>query len=131
MCIQSPEQHAAAFVANAARSESELRRSQANDLINFMLGDLNSKLKSFGRQDVLSDTVDKALEYLAAADDLTDEHYWAFLLVAFGHLRSLEFDNGHAAHEWVIAHKLVTAASRNPSEISLPLLSSTASVVIK
>ncbi|MEM7582808.1 MAG: protein kinase [Acidobacteriota bacterium] len=64
-----------AVQATQARREADLRRDQAEDLIEFMLGDLRRKLTPIGRLDILSEIGDKALEYFAAVphDDLTDE----------------------------------------------------------
>lgn len=45
------------------RSIAQMRRGQAEDLIEFMLGDLREKLEPVGRLDALSDVGDKALEY--------------------------------------------------------------------
>lgn len=53
-------------VAVEAREEADLRRSQAEDLIGFMLGDLREKLAPVGRLEILDDVGDKALEYFAS-----------------------------------------------------------------
>ncbi len=69
-----------ALQATQARHEADLRRDQAEDLIDFMLGDLRKKLKPMGRLDILNDVGDKALEYFAAVphDDLTDEELFRY-----------------------------------------------------
>ena len=56
------------------RGEADRRRAQAEDLIEFMLGDLREKLTPVGRLDVLDDVGDKALEYFASLREaeLTD-----------------------------------------------------------
>jgi serine/threonine-protein kinase len=46
-----------------ARAEAERRRGQAEDLINFMLGDLRQRLTPVGRLDVLDGVGAKALDY--------------------------------------------------------------------
>ena len=55
-------------VAVAARAEAEERHSQAEGLIEFMLGDLRGKLEPVGRLDVLDDVGEKALEYYRATE---------------------------------------------------------------
>ncbi len=52
--------------AIAAREEAELRRTQAEDLIGFMIGDLREKLAPVGRLAILDEVGDKALEYFAS-----------------------------------------------------------------
>ena len=54
---------------SAARAEAERRRTQAEDLIAFMLGDLRKKLESVGRLDVLDDVGAKAMDYFAAVPE--------------------------------------------------------------
>nr|MDQ3281529.1 serine/threonine-protein kinase [Acidobacteriota bacterium] len=51
-------------IAVAARAEAEQRRAQADDLIEFMLGDLKKKLGTVGRLDVLDDVGEQALKYV-------------------------------------------------------------------
>ena len=55
-----------AIQARRAHSEADVLRSQAEDLISFMLGDLRTKLKPVGRLDVLDEAGKKALAYFAA-----------------------------------------------------------------
>ena len=61
--------------AVAARDEADRRRSQAEDLIGFMLGDLRKKLEPVGRLDVLDGIGAKAMDYFAAVPPaaLSDE----------------------------------------------------------
>jgi serine/threonine-protein kinase len=61
--------------AVAARDEADRRRSQAEDLIGFMLGDLRQKLEPVGRLDVLDGVGAKAMDYFAAVapEALSDE----------------------------------------------------------
>lgn len=58
-----------------AQADAELRKSQAEDLIEYMLGDLRKKLAPVGRLDILDDVGDKAMDYFASLSetDLTDE----------------------------------------------------------
>ncbi len=51
-------------IAIAARAEAEARRAQAENLIEFMLGDLRTKLEPVGRLDILDDVGKRALAYL-------------------------------------------------------------------
>lgn len=61
--------------AVAARDEADRRRSQAEDLIGFMLGDLRKKLEPVGRLDVLDAVGAQAMDYFASvpAAELSDE----------------------------------------------------------
>lgn len=52
--------------AVVARGEAERRRGQAEDLIDFMVGDLHRKLAPIGRLDVLDAAADRALAYGAS-----------------------------------------------------------------
>ena len=49
-----------------ARADAEKRRAQAEDLIEFMLGDLADKLAPVGRLDILDDVGDRALQYVGS-----------------------------------------------------------------
>ena len=58
-----------------ARGEMQRRRHQAEQLIDFMLGDLRGKLQPIGKLEILSDIGDQAMEYFAAVreEELSDE----------------------------------------------------------
>ncbi|MEP7182529.1 MAG: hypothetical protein ABI886_10100 [Betaproteobacteria bacterium] len=56
------------FMAVESRNEAQRQRAQAEDLIEFMLGDLRRKLVPVGRLDVLDSLGAKALAYYAAED---------------------------------------------------------------
>lgn len=58
-----------AISAVLARNEAQQRRAEAEDLIDFMLGDLRAQLRKIGRLDVFQSVGDKALEYFAAQRD--------------------------------------------------------------
>jgi tetratricopeptide (TPR) repeat protein len=60
---------ALAIVATAARQDAELRRTQAEDLVDFMLGDLYESLYELDRLDLYDRIGDKALEYFASQRD--------------------------------------------------------------
>ncbi|HEX9981898.1 MAG TPA: serine/threonine-protein kinase [Thermoanaerobaculia bacterium] len=51
-----------------ARAEAERRRVQAEDLINFMVGDLRKKLEPVGRLDILDDVSTRALAHISSLD---------------------------------------------------------------
>ncbi len=55
-----------AWAARAARADAEQRREQAEALVDFMLGDLRSKLSEVGRLDLLKDVNERALAHFAA-----------------------------------------------------------------
>ena len=61
--------------AEAARGVADQRRSQAEDLISFMLGDLREKLEPVGRLEILDGVGEKAMEYFSAVpeEELSDE----------------------------------------------------------
>ncbi|MEO8380694.1 MAG: protein kinase [Acidobacteriota bacterium] len=52
--------------AVAAQAEAERRRAQAENLIEFMLGDLRKKLEPVGRLDILDEVGQRALEYVGS-----------------------------------------------------------------
>ena len=51
------------------RAIADQRRHQAEDLVEFMLGDLRERLEPVGRLDALSAVGDKALDYFGSLDD--------------------------------------------------------------
>jgi len=55
-------------MAVQARNEAQRQRAQAEDLIEFMLGDLRKKLDPVGRLDVLDSVGEKALDYYGKQD---------------------------------------------------------------
>ena len=55
-------------LAVAAQGEAERRREQAEDLINFMVVDLRSKLEPIGSLDVLDGVAKKTLDYVGDVD---------------------------------------------------------------
>ena len=60
--------------AVAARHEADRRRAQAEDLIEFMLGDLRKRVEPLGRLEILDEVGNKAMAYFAAVPEasLTD-----------------------------------------------------------
>ncbi|MDQ2972400.1 MAG: TIR domain-containing protein, partial [Pseudomonadota bacterium] len=67
----------AALAINAvvARNDAQRRQKQAEDLVGFMLGDLNDKLSQVARLDVMEAVDDKAMAYFESLPDkdVTDE----------------------------------------------------------
>jgi len=63
-----------AITALIARNDAERRQKQAEDLVGFMLGDLNDKLREVERLDILQAVADKAMAYFASlpTKDVTD-----------------------------------------------------------
>ena len=60
---------ALAINAHAARQDAELRRSQAEGLISFMLGDLRSRLEPLGQLEMLDAVGEQAMQYFAELGD--------------------------------------------------------------
>jgi tetratricopeptide (TPR) repeat protein len=60
---------ALAINAAIARRVAEHREKQAESLIGFMLGDLQKKLETVNRLDILNDVADKAMDYFADSRD--------------------------------------------------------------
>jgi tetratricopeptide (TPR) repeat protein len=58
----------AVYALNAKR-ESEIRRSQAENLIGFMLGDLRERLEPIGKLEILDSIGDQAMNYFATLGD--------------------------------------------------------------
>ena len=63
-----------AISAVLARNAAERRQKQAEDLVDFMLGDLNDKLSQLSRLDILETVDNKAMDYFSAlpVSDVTD-----------------------------------------------------------
>ena len=63
-----------AITAVIARHDAERRQKQAEDLVGFMLGDLNDKLREVHRLDIMQAVDDKAMQYFESLStkDVTD-----------------------------------------------------------
>jgi len=63
-----------AVLAYQARNDAQRRQRQAEDLIQFMIGDLRKNLEPIGKLDILGAVGDKAMDYFATLDeqDVTD-----------------------------------------------------------
>ncbi len=86
----------AGVVAVRKSREADRRRAQAEDLISFMLGDLQDKLTPIGRLDVLDSAGEKALAYFDSLEegeitDSTQERY-SKALNQIGHVRMAQGD---------------------------------------
>lgn len=106
-------------LAVAAQAEAERRRGQAEDLIQFMLGDLRERLESVGRLDALDGVAAKALDYFAsvAPEQLTDIDLYrrSRALTQIGEVRISQGDLAAARSVLTEAHALSTAlAQRQP-----------------
>jgi serine/threonine-protein kinase len=55
-------------IAVEARAEADRRRAQAENLIEFMVGDLRKKLDPVGRLDILEDAARRSLDYFTSLD---------------------------------------------------------------
>lgn len=98
----------AAYNANAARKAAQHSREQADNLINFMLGDLRDRLQQVGRLDILDRVGDQVTTYVANIqnDSLTIDsrlqHIQALKLV--GEVRLAEAKNDDALASFIAAY---------------------------
>jgi tetratricopeptide (TPR) repeat protein len=93
-----------AVTAQLARKEADLRRSQAEKLIGFMLGDLRRRLEPIGKLDVLDAVGDEAMAYFSTLGDrATDQERLsrAMALRQIGEVRRSQglLDDASAAFE--------------------------------
>ncbi|MDE2156157.1 MAG: toll/interleukin-1 receptor domain-containing protein [Xanthomonadaceae bacterium] len=81
--------------AENARHDAERRQNQAEDLVGFMLGDLNDKLAQVSRLDIMQSVDDKAMAYFASlpASDATDAAL-ALRVTALEKIGSVHMDQG-------------------------------------
>ena len=86
-----------AITAVIARRDAQRRQKQAEDLVGFMLGDLNDKLQEVGRLDIMQTVDDKAMAYFAALPpgDASDSAL-AMRVTALEKIGSVRIDQGHA-----------------------------------
>jgi eukaryotic-like serine/threonine-protein kinase len=82
--------------AVVARHAAERRQKQAENLVDFMLGDLNEKLNKVQRLDLLEAVDDRAMAYFKSLpnDDLTGEAP-ALHALALRRIGSVRLDQGH------------------------------------
>jgi tetratricopeptide (TPR) repeat protein len=115
-----------AITALIARHDAERRQKQAEDLVNFMLGDLNDKLADVNRIDIMEGVDDKAMAYFASlpSSDVTDESL-VQRAKALEKIGSVRLDQGHlpaALESYGASLKLISAsANAAPQDIDLQL----------
>tara|TARA_R110000868_G_scaffold11644_6_gene56980 strand:+ start:66283 stop:68343 length:2061 start_codon:yes stop_codon:yes gene_type:complete len=113
------------LVAFSARSEAERRKADAEDLIEFMLSDLQDKLEPVGRLDVLDAVGEKVVAYYASqptrqlSADALGRRSRAFHLL--GEIESAEGDleaaYGHFRRAYDATHQLLQNEGDNPDRI--------------
>lgn len=78
------------------REVADLRRAQAEDLLGFMLGNLEEKLSPLGRLDILNEIGDQAMKYYASVppQELSPEEIFqrSEAMIQIGEIRLLEGD---------------------------------------
>lgn len=113
--------------ADTARESAERRQQQSEDLINYMLGDLNNKLGEVGRLDIMQGVADKAMAYFADLPmmDVTDTALGqrATALQQIGNIRmnqgkTPEALKAYLAAEKIQAQRLQLAPSDSEHEIA-------------
>src|SRR6478736_8731292 len=115
-----------AITAVIARNDAERRQKQAEDLVDFMLGDLNDKLSQVNRLDIIESVDDKAMEYFKSlpTSDVTDEAL-AQRAKALQRIGTVRQDQGHlpaALESYQAALKLISAqAQAMPRDIGRQL----------
>jgi tetratricopeptide (TPR) repeat protein len=105
-----------AITAVIARNDAERRQKQAEDLVGFMLGDLNDKLAQVNRLDIIESVDDKAMEYFKSlpTSDVTDEAL-AQRAKALQRIGTVRQDQGHlpaALESYESALKLISAQAQ-------------------
>lgn len=113
-----------ALNAMLARDDARRRQRQAEDLIEFMLGDLKRELGKVGRLDALDAAARKAVDYFAQLPekDLNDEalarRAEAFRAIGEIHMDRLEWDQALSINQ--LALQAVTELrQRNPDNLQL------------
>ena len=115
-----------AITAVIARNDAERRQKQAEDLVGFMLGDLNDKLMEVNRLDIMEGVDDKAMAYFASlpSSDVTDESL-VQRAKALEKIGSVRLDQGHlpaALESYEASRKLISVrADATPQDIHLQL----------
>lgn len=86
-----------AVMAQLARDDAEVRRGQAEGLINFMLGDLRDRLAPLGRLDLLDSVGDEALQYFEAIGERGTEKEVYSRVMALRQIGEVRFRQGQYA----------------------------------
>lgn len=110
---------ALAYTAWQARNDAQRRQAQAEDILDFMLGDLRTKLGTVGRLDLLRAVDDKATSYFATLDrrDMSDAALatQARTLTGIGQVRMDEGNHTAALRAFHEAHaRSELLAARHP-----------------
>jgi len=112
---------AAEKVAVAERAEAVQRRGQAEDLIDFMMGDLHRKLAPVGRLDVLDAAADRALAYMStlrpemmSADELARN---ATALQHLGEVRLAQGKLPDALRAFELSEAIAQKAAADPRKL--------------
>lgn len=87
-----------AITAVIARKDAERRQKQAEDLVNFMLGDLHDKLSEVQRLDIMEAVDNQAMKYFESlsTSDVTDEALQQ-RAKALERIGTVRMDQGHSA----------------------------------
>ena len=115
-----------AITAVMARNDAERRQKQAEDLVGFMLGDLNDKLMEVNRLDIIEGVDDKAMAYFASlpSSDVTDESL-VQRANALEKIGSVRLEQGHlpaALEAYEASLKLISVrADAAPQDVHLQL----------
>lgn len=83
-----------ALYALNARREADIRRSQAENLIGFMLGDLRKNLEPIGKLELLDSVGDQAMEYFAAIGEQGSEKEMLERAKAMKQIGDVRFNQG-------------------------------------
>lgn len=110
-----------AATAYVARNDAERRQAQAEDILDFMLGDLRKNLTKAGRLDLMRSVDDKATGYFATLNprDLSDRtlEAQARSLIGIGEVRFKEGNHQEAMTAFREAHARTTALfDRDPAQ---------------
>lgn len=98
--------------AVTAQQAAERRQKQAEDLVGFMLGDLNEKLQQVGRLDIMQTVDDKAMAYFASlpAADATNTTL-AMRVTALEKIGGVRMDQGNTPAALEAFRSALTLAS--------------------
>ena len=115
-----------AVQAVVQKQAAERRQKQAENLVGFMLGDLNDKLSEVSRLDILSSVNDQAMAYFKSlpATDITDEalEQRAKALEKIGNIRSEQGEFPKAMESFEAAAALTgSLAKRSPRNVQRQL----------
>jgi tetratricopeptide (TPR) repeat protein len=98
-----------AIAAILARDEATQRRSQAEDLLGFMVGDLRKSLAPIGRLDLLEEVGARAMAYFATVDldALSDDEllFQAQVMTQLGEIRVSQLQYDEALASFTEAHQ--------------------------